>query len=208
MALTSRQKKQGAAVTAAVGALALGGVAVATLGTASAPAGSKPVAAAAVPAPAGPANAAPGPGAGPADGATALTITAQADTAKLTDETVFTVSGEVNGARPGTKLRLQRQSAPTAKNSSPGWSTLAYTTFTDKSNKFSFPVKVETAGSYNLRVLHPQDHEGPETAYSASFAVTVSGTAGSSAAPKAASAASKAPAKASSPRNEVGSKKS
>ncbi|WP_194915759.1 hypothetical protein [Catenulispora rubra] len=176
MALTSKQKKQGAVVTAAVGALALGGVAVSTLGSSAAPANSadsKPIAAAAVPAPA----ASPSPsGSSSSSSATAITITAKSDNGKPADDTVFTVSGEVKGAKPGTKIRLQRQQTPTSANASPAWSTLAYTTFTDKSNKFSFPVKMETASSYNLRILHPQDREGPETAYSSPFAETVSAT--------------------------------
>ncbi|MEY9858246.1 hypothetical protein ABH935_003859 [Catenulispora sp. GAS73] len=170
MALTSKQKKQGIGVTAAVGALALGGVAVSTLGSSAAPADSQPLAAAAVPAPA----ATPSPS-GSSSAAT-ITVTAKSDNGKPSDDTVFTVSGEVKGAKPGTKIRLQRQQAPTSANASPAWSTLAYTAFTDKSNKFSFPVKMETAGSYNLRILHPQDREGPETAYSSPFAESVSAT--------------------------------
>jgi hypothetical protein len=205
MALTSRQKKQGAAVTVAVGALTLGGVAVATLGTPDSAAGSNPVNAAAVPAPAGTLNAAPNSAASPS-GSTTITITAQAEATQLTDDTAFLVSGEVKGAQPGTKIRLQRQSTPTSKNSSPSWSTLAYTTFTDKSNKFSLAVKMETAGSYNLRILHPQDREGPATAYSNPFAVTVSGTASPGAASKA-SATAKASAKASSAKSDISSKR-
>ena len=173
MALTSKQKKQGAVVTAAVGALALGGVAVSTLGSSADSADSAvsgPVAAAAMPAPA----ATPSPS-GSSSAAT-ITITAKSDNGKPSDDTVFTVSGEVKGAKPGTKIRLQRQQTPTSANASPAWSTLAYTAFTDTSNKFSFPVKMETAGSYNLRILHPQDREGPETAYSSAFAETVSAT--------------------------------
>jgi hypothetical protein len=198
MAITTRQKKQGAVVTAAVGALTLAGVAVSTLSSSGSPAGSSAVAAAAVPQ--GTQNAAPN--AAPSEtssssAAGTLTVTATADNSKPTDETVFTVSGEVKGAQPGTKIRLQRQAAPTSANAAPGWSTLAYTTFTDKGSKFSFPVKIENAGSFNLRVLHPQDKEGPETVYSSPFAVTVSGTA-SSGASKASSAASKASSKVSS----------
>lgn len=89
---------------------------------------------------------------------------------------MFTVSGEVTGAKPGTKLRLQRQLTSASGRSSTAWSTLAYTTFTDDNNKFSFPVKMENSGSYKLRVLHPQDSEGPETVYSTPFTVTVSAT--------------------------------
>jgi hypothetical protein len=178
MALTSKQKKQGAVVTAAVGALALGGVAVSTLGSSAAPADSRPVAAAAVPAPAAAPNALPNAAPSPSgsSSATTITVTAKSDNGKPGNDTVFTVSGEVKGAKPGTKVRLQRQQAPTSANASAAWSTLAYTAFTDKSNKFSFPVKMETAGSYNLRILHPQDREGPETAYSSPFAETVSAT--------------------------------
>jgi hypothetical protein len=199
MALTTRRKKQGAVVAAAVGALTLAGVAVSTLSSSGSPAGSSAVAAAAVPQ--GTQNAAPN--AAPSEtssssAAGTLTVTATADNSKPTDETVFTVSGEVKGAQPGTKIRLQRQAAPTSANAAPGWSTLAYTTFTDKGSKFSFPVKIENAGSFNLRVLHPQDKEGPETVYSSPFAVTVSGTASSGASSKASSAASKASSKVSS----------
>jgi hypothetical protein len=169
MAFSSPQK-QGAVASAAVGALALAGVAVSTLGPSSAPAGAGPVAAAAVPEPdvAGPDG----------SGATSSTIsvTAKADNARPAEDTVFTISGEVMGAQPGAKIRLQRQQTPTETNASPAWSTLAYTTFTDKNNKFSFPVKMETSGSYNLRVLHPQDNEGPASAFSNPFAVTVSTT--------------------------------
>lgn len=197
MALTSK-KKLGAVVTAAVGALALGGVAVSTLGSAAAPAGSadsKPVAAAAVPGPAAAPNATPSPSSpSGSSSATAVTITAKSDNGKPSDDTVFTVSGEVKGAKPGAKIRLQRQQAPTSANASPAWSTLAYTAFTDKSNKFSFPVKMETAGSYNLRILHPQDREGPETAYSSPFAETVSATS----APASSSSSTKSPSSSSS----------
>ena len=177
MALTSKQKKQGAVVTAAVGALALGGVAVSTLGSSADSANSAnsgPVAAAAMPAPAAAPAAAPSPSG--SSSATTITITAKSDNGKPADDAVFTVSGEVKGAKPGTKVRLQRQQTPTSANASQAWSTLAYTAFTDTSNKFSFPVKIETAGSYNLRILHPQDREGPETAYSIAFAETVSAT--------------------------------
>lgn len=170
MALTTRQKKQGAVVTAAVGALTLGGVAVSTLGPSSVPANSKPISAAAVPGP-GAAPSSPGPS------STTITITAKADSTKAGDDTVFTVSGEVKGMQPGAKIRLQRQQTPTSAKASPVWSTLAYTTFTDSGNKFSFPVKMETSGSYTLRVLHPQDREGPKTAYSSPFTVTVSAAA-------------------------------
>ncbi|MEZ0111881.1 hypothetical protein ABH920_005899 [Catenulispora sp. EB89] len=179
MALTSKQKKQGAVVTAAVGALALGGVAVSTLGSSADSAGSAnsgPVAAAAMPAPVPAAAPAATPSPSGSSSAATITITAKSDNGKPADDTVFTVSGEVKGAKPGTKIRLQRQQTPTSANASPAWSTLAYTAFTDKSNKFSFPVKMETAGSYNLRILHPQDREGPESAYSSAFAETVSAT--------------------------------
>jgi hypothetical protein len=187
MALTSRQKKQGALATAAVGALALGGIAVSTLGSTGSPADSKPVAAAAVPQPApAPATARDASG---SSAATTIAVTAQADNTKPGDDTVFTISGEVTGAKPGTKIRLQQQQAPasssssssssssTSRKASPAWTTLAYTTFTGPDDKFSLPVKMETAGSFNLRVEHPQDKEGPQTAYSIPFSVTVSSTA-------------------------------
>lgn len=152
MALTSQQTKQGAGVTAVVGALALGGVVVSVLGpSASAARAAQPVQAAAT-----------------------VTVTGKADSSKVTDDTVFTVSGEVKGAQPGAKIRLQRQQAASAANSSPVWITLAYTTFTDKNNRFTLQVKMESSGTYNLRVLHPQDKEGPQAAYSNPFSVTVS----------------------------------
>ncbi|MBS2537808.1 hypothetical protein KGQ20_34150 [Catenulispora sp. NF23] len=205
MALTSKQKKQGAVVTAAVGALALGGVAVSTLGSSSS-ADSKPIVAAALPQPAAaiPMATTPSPS---GSSATAITVSAKADNTKPADDTVFTISGEVKGAKPGTKIRLQRQQTASSTNASPAWSTLAYTTFTDKTNKFSFAVKMETAGSYNLRVLHPQDKEGPETAYSSPFAVSVSPTASSSASSKASSKASSAASSAKSPASSSSSKK-
>jgi hypothetical protein len=176
MALTSRQKKQGAVATAAVGALAIGGIAVSTLGSSASPADSRPVAAAAVPQPAA-APAAPQSPAAAAAGTVA--VTAQADNTKPGDDTVFTVSGEVTGAKPGTKIRLQRQQTTTSHKAASAWNTLAYTTFTDQDGKFSLPVKMETAGSFNLRVQHPQDKEGPQTVYSIPFTVTVSSTAAS-----------------------------
>ncbi|MEY9890960.1 hypothetical protein ABIA35_003918 [Catenulispora sp. MAP12-49] len=182
MALTSRQKKQGAVATAAVGALAIGGIAVSTLGSSASPTDSRPVAAAAVPQPAA-APAAPAspkmqsPAAAAAAGTVA--VTAQADNTKPGDDTVFTVSGEVTGAKPGTKIRLQRQQTTTSHKAASAWNTLAYTTFTDQDGKFSLPVKMETAGSFNLRVQHPQDKEGPQTVYSIPFTVTVSSTAAS-----------------------------
>ncbi|MEY9926626.1 hypothetical protein ABH926_001248 [Catenulispora sp. GP43] len=172
MALTSRQKKQGALATVAVGTLALGGIALSTLGPTASPADSKPVAAAAVPQPA----AAPAAPQSPAAAAATIAVTAQADNTKPGDDTVFTVSGVVTGAQPGTKIRLQQQKQSTSRSASSAWTTLAYTTFTDKDDKFSLPVKMETAGSFNLRVLHPQDKEGPHTAYSMPFSVTVSST--------------------------------
>ena len=206
MALTSKQKKQGAVVTAAVGALALGGVAVSTLGPSSS-ADSKPIVAAALPQPAAAVPMAATPSPSGSSSATAITVTAKADNTKPADDTVFTVSGEVKGAKPGTKVRLQRQQTTSSTNASPAWSTLAYTTFTDKSNKFAFAVKMETAGSYNLRILHPQDKEGPETAYSSPFAVSVSPTASSSASSKASSKASSAVSSAKSPASSSSSKK-
>jgi hypothetical protein len=186
MAFTTKQKKQGAVVTAAVGVLALGGGALWSLGSTFSPADSKPIAAAAVPQPAAaPKAAAGGPGsAGASQGTTTgITVTAAADNSTLTDDTVFTVSGEVTGAKPGTKLRLQRQQTPTSGRSSTAWSTLAYTTFTDNDGKFSFPVKMESSGSFTLRVLHPEDSEGPQTASSSPFTVTVSATKPDSATP-------------------------
>lgn len=182
MALTTKQKKQGAVVTAAVGVLALGGVAVSTLGSTTSPADSKPIVAAAVPQPAAaPKTVSDGSGTAattttktPATTTTTgISVTAAADNSKLTDDTVFTVSGEVTGAKPGTRLRLQRQSSG---RSATTWTTLAYTTFTGDDNKFSFPVKLESSGTYNLRVEHPQDGEAPETAYSSPFTVTVTAT--------------------------------
>lgn len=166
MALTSKQKKQGAAVSAAIGVLALGGVAVSTLGSGGA-AVDRPVAAAAVQQ----AAVAPQVVAGVGESVGGIAVVARVDNAKLADDTVFTVSGEVKGAKPGTKVRLQRK---TSGKSATGWTTLAYTTFTDTSNKFSFPVKMDSSGSYTLRILHPQDKEGPATVYSSPFSVTVS----------------------------------
>jgi hypothetical protein len=151
MALSSTRKKQGAVASAAVGALVLGGVAAVTQRAAAA--GSSPSA--------------------------PITITGKTDTTEPTDDTVFTISGEVTGAQPGAEVRLQRQQAPTATNTTPAWSTLAYTTFTDKDDTFSFSVKMETSGSYNLRLVHPQDREGPATAFSDPFSVNVTSTSGS-----------------------------
>ena len=169
MALSSRQKKQGAVVSAAVGALALGGVAVSTLGS-SATDAARPVAAQAAPPIAASSTSSPAPS---SSSSATITIKASADNTKPTDDTVFTVSGTVTGAQPGAKIRLQRQAA-TPKDQP--WGTLAYTTFTDKSNKFSFLVKLEDAGSFNLRILHPSDREGPTSATSDPFAVTVTST--------------------------------
>jgi hypothetical protein len=192
MAFTTKQKKQGAVVTAAVGVLALGGGALWSLGSTFSPADSKPIAAAAVPQSAAvpqpaaaPKAAAGGPGSSGSalTTTTGITVTAAADNSTLTDDTVFTVSGEVTGAKPGTKLRLQRQQTPTSGRSSTAWSTLAYTTFTDNDGKFSFPVKMESSGSFTLRVLHPEDSEGPQTASSSPFTVTVSATKPDSATP-------------------------
>lgn len=162
MALTSQHTSKGAGVTAAVAALALGGVAVSILAPSASAADSRPT-------PREPAAAS----------ATAITVTGKADSSTVTDDTVFTISGEVKGAKPGTKIRLQRQQAPRSAYSTPAWTTLAYTTFTDQSNKFSLQVKMESSGTYNLRVLHPQDTDGPQTAYSNPFSVTVSAAPGS-----------------------------
>jgi hypothetical protein len=146
MALSSPRKKQAAVASAAVGVPVLGAVAA---GTQWAAAASSPPAA-------------------------AITVTAKTDTTGPTDDTVFTISGVVRGAQPGAKVRLQSRQTPTATNTTPAWSTLPYTTFTDKDDKFSLAVKMETSGSYDLRVLHPQDKAGPATAFSDPILVNVS----------------------------------
>jgi len=180
MALTSKQKKVGIAASMAVGALALGGVAVSTIGSPSSnSAGPAPVAATAT-APHAPATTPHTSSASGTPGSTssAITITARTDNAKPADDTVFTVSGEVRGAQPGAEVRLQRQQAstPASSHHKQAWNTMEYTTFTDRNNRFSFPVKIESPGSYNLRVVHEQgkqDKQSPGTVYSEPFAVTV-----------------------------------
>ena len=132
MALSSKQKKQGIAAGAALGAVTLGGVALSTLGSTSTP-GAKPAAETAAPAPraatADTSSSSGTPSGSDSDSSTPLKITAKADNPKPDDHTVFTVSGLVTGARPGTEIRLQRQSSHGS-----AWTTLAYTTYTDKNN--------------------------------------------------------------------------
>jgi hypothetical protein len=176
MALNHRSKKA-TGIGAVVGVLAISGAAYATMepstGDTAATARTLPMPnATSYPSSSPSTSASASKSASPTPTAAAITITAKPSVTSAGSDQVFTVSGKLTGAKPGAKIRLQRQTTP-AKGSTPAvWATLAYTTFTGSDNSFSFLVKLDQTGANVMRILHPSDVDGPAQAYSSEFTVT------------------------------------